>query len=184
MKFWLFALVLLFNYSVSRLNEVQIWLSFQIYFAAGLECLLFCGPIGMPVILRRPDFRSCYFAFTCFWTDYWDCGFVIGFVLFRNIVRKKMLWTGFINPVQLKSQKPPYHQLLDGWELVKHLKNSNNQRLMPFALVDKAQFHKNKIHNSPLSWEKEVCHNVYTRKNIGKHPLASFPFFDVRNEGT
>jgi len=30
------------------------------YFAkARLECLLFCeGPIGMPVILRRPDFRS------------------------------------------------------------------------------------------------------------------------------
>ncbi|HEW98967.1 MAG TPA: hypothetical protein ENF37_10090 [Beggiatoa sp.] len=27
------------------------------YFAARLECLLFCGRIGMPVILR-PDFRS------------------------------------------------------------------------------------------------------------------------------
>ncbi|RKZ38321.1 MAG: hypothetical protein DRR00_34365, partial [Candidatus Parabeggiatoa sp. nov. 3] len=46
-------------------------LSFQIDFVAGLECLLFCGRIGMPVILR-PDFRSklilrpfwnaCYFA--------------------------------------------------------------------------------------------------------------------------
>jgi len=33
------------------------------YFAARLECLLFCeGPIGMPVILRRPDWNACYFA--------------------------------------------------------------------------------------------------------------------------
>ncbi|RKZ61712.1 MAG: hypothetical protein DRQ99_19985, partial [Candidatus Parabeggiatoa sp. nov. 3] len=31
------------------------------YFAARLECLLFCGPLGMPVIFR-PHLNSCYFA--------------------------------------------------------------------------------------------------------------------------
>ncbi|RKZ51955.1 MAG: hypothetical protein DRR16_10845 [Candidatus Parabeggiatoa sp. nov. 3] len=31
------------------------------YFAARLECLLFCGPLGMPVILR-PAGNACYFA--------------------------------------------------------------------------------------------------------------------------
>ena len=34
--------------------------TFQIYFASALlECLLFCvGPLGMPVILRRPSFQT------------------------------------------------------------------------------------------------------------------------------